>query len=74
MSRKVAIWPRLFESRALILSYDISPSHLGTEIMMTHRNRSIYKNLDIPKIDFQSTLCKGGGKREKRGGVGNHRC
>ena len=66
MSRK-AHWPRLFESRVLILSYDISPSHLGTEIMKTHRNRSICKNLDIPKIDFQSTLCRGGGKGEKRG-------
>ena len=66
MSRK-AHWPRLFESRALILSYYSSSCHLGTVIMMTHRNRSIYKNLDIPKIDFQSTLCRGGGKGEKRG-------
>lgn len=66
VGRRARIWPRLFETRAPVLkNYTSSPSCLVTEMMMTHKHRSIYKNLDIPKIDFQSILCRVGEERKE---------
>ena len=54
---------RLFEPRAPTVNYYTpSTSHLVTE-MITHRNRSIYKNLDIPKIDRHNSVGGAGGEK-----------